>query len=115
MDDNPSYDLHNPFSILQVTRAVEYVYNHNRFDKDLLEEERSHPRGSKFKKSSCHHRQKPWDDPDEDSDSEDESDEDLTPRWTPSQLPEKPKAVTPTKHTESAKGKPTVNEIKEVT
>ena len=115
MDDDPSYDLRNPFSVLQVTRAVEHVYNRNRFDKDLLEEERSRPRGSKFKKSSRRHRRKPWEDPDEDSDSEDESDEDLTPRWTPSRLPEKPKVVTPTKHTESAKGKPTANEIEEVT
>ena len=75
IDDNPSYDLHTPFSVLQVAQAVEHVYNCNKFNKDLLEEERSHHRGSKSRKASHRHHQRLWEGPDEDSDSDDEEDE----------------------------------------
>ena len=72
MDDDPTYDMQDPFPVEAVTRAAEHVFNQNRFDKDLLEEERSHSHSTLEHKTTRHRRQvKVLEESDDDSESED--------------------------------------------
>ena len=45
-EDDPTLDIRTPFPTSTIAKAAEHIFDRNRFDKDLLEEERTLPRGS---------------------------------------------------------------------
>ena len=110
-EDDPTLDIRTPFPTSTIAKAAEHIFDRNRFDKDLLEEERTLPRGSPEGIAAHRQRREKIRATMEETDSEDDK---PTSRWTPSKAPEKPRNTITARRSSESKEKPPVDDITEL-
>ena len=97
LNDDPGFDIRQPFPIPQVVKAAKHIFSRNRFDKDLLEEERRPPHYSRKDRNFTRRGRRTKDDDDED----DDTDEDIPSLMKPSRAMERARTAAPPKRDSS--------------
>ena len=91
LNDDPGFDIRQPFPIPQIVKAAKHIFSRNRFDKDLLEEERRSPSYSRRDRNSTRRNQRI------DEDDDEETDEEIAPSMKPSRAMERARIAAPPK------------------
>jgi hypothetical protein len=113
MDEEPGFNMRSPFSVDQIIKAAKHIFDRNRFDKDIMEEERFQSRESSGKETvhPCRPRDKVRAKVNDESESEEEE---PAPRWKPPRPLEKPRIVTPARKVEKPKEKAPTDDVTEL-